>query len=58
MSGEGQRDREVIDRMTRDILETPRREDKGGRFTPAEAERMAKEAMRRADRELGRIGRR
>lgn len=52
MSGERQNDRQVIDQLTRDILNTPRREDKGGRFTPQEAEDMAKKAMRETDRRL------
>ncbi|MCB9763922.1 MAG: hypothetical protein H6739_29395 [Alphaproteobacteria bacterium] len=50
MSGEGQRDRQIIDENARSLVESG--------VKPKKAEEMAKAAMRRVDRKLREQGKR
>ena len=55
MSGERQGDREALDRLTRDVLDTPRKDRP---FSEREARDMARNAMREVDRKLRETGER
>lgn len=55
MSGERAGDREALDRLTKDVLDTPR---KGKPFSEAEARDMARKSLTEADRRLRERGER
>lgn len=55
MSGEREGDRDAYDKLTKDVLDTPR---KGRPFTEGEARDMARKALTEADRRLRDSGKR
>jgi hypothetical protein len=55
VSGERQGDREALDKLTKDVIDTPRQ---GRPFTDGEARDMARKALTEADRRLRAQGKR